>query len=163
MINERDRHIWQQMLAAVELFCSAPHHPAPLCDFARGKMTGEMLAFGIAVGVASLVCYLLMTRLQNRRANRRSPCDGPSPEAGNFTGAGASPVGSAAIILRSTAQAIPAVQAEAIAAAAAMGEAAAEAEAINNSPALTTRSVLIPQEKVFRFIPVCIRDQFGII
>jgi hypothetical protein len=87
MINERDRHIWQQMLAAVELFCSAPHHPAPLCDFARGKMTGEMLAFGIAVGVASLVCYLLMTRLQNRRANRRSPCDGPSPEAGNFTGA----------------------------------------------------------------------------
>jgi hypothetical protein len=50
-------------------------------------MTGEMAAFGIAVGGTSLVCYLLMTRLQNRRANRRSPYDGPSPEAGNFSGA----------------------------------------------------------------------------
>jgi hypothetical protein len=63
--------------------------------------------------------------------------------------AGASPVGSAAIILRSTAQAIPAVQAEAIAEEAAMGEAAAEAEAVNNSPALTTRSVLIYRKRRF--------------
>jgi len=74
------------MLAERALF--AVHNQAPCRDSAReAMMTGEMAAFGIAVGGTSLVCYLLMTRLQNRRANRSSPCDGRSPEAGNYTGA----------------------------------------------------------------------------
>jgi hypothetical protein len=50
--------------------------------------------------------------------------------------AGASPVGSAAITLHSTAQAIAAIQAEAMVVVAA-------AEAIDNSRALTTRCLLI--------------------
>jgi hypothetical protein len=103
-------------------------------------MTGEMAAFGIAVGGTSLICYLMMTRLQDRRAKRGS----------RRPTAGAPSVGSAAIIAHWTAQAIRAIQGEAIAEEALMGEAAmavAAAEAIDNSRVRPTRSVDPPKEK----------------
>jgi hypothetical protein len=159
MINERNRHILRPIAAAAGILrCTLNRHAA-----VRGERDDDWRNSSIWNCGRRDIAGLLpaddaiaepppKSEAATRRlfARRRLLCRGRRLEL--------PPVGSAAITPHSTAQAIPAIQAGAIAEAAAMGPVAAvmaAVEAIDDSRC--EGAAFDPsQREVFRFSPVCI-------
>ena len=124
-----------------------------------------MAAFMVAVGGTSLICYLLMNRVQNpqgpareRRRWRRLPATSSGGSSGGDGWSLFSLVRQRQFFVGQFQPAIPAGTAEEAVATAAVAVAAIDAENTVNS----AREFDLPQDRLFKFIPVFPRHQFGI-